>query len=75
MEYNGYQYTNREEPKRTKRSVGMAVLFACTAMAVVFGRGARNAGALRHAAIVRDRTRGNGGDARKQYAGFRRLCL
>lgn len=37
MEYNGYQYTNREEPKRTKRSVGMAVLFACTAMAVVIG--------------------------------------
>ena len=37
MEYNGYQYTNYEEPKRTKRSIGMAVLFACTAMAVVIG--------------------------------------
>ena len=37
MEYNGYQYTNYEEPKRPKRSIGMAVLFACTAMAVVIG--------------------------------------
>ncbi|MBR2645574.1 MAG: trypsin-like peptidase domain-containing protein [Clostridia bacterium] len=36
MEYNGYQY-GYEQPKKTKRSVGMAILLACTAMAVVIG--------------------------------------
>ena len=35
MEYN-YNY-GYEQPKKTKRSVGMAVLFAVTAMAVVIG--------------------------------------
>ena len=37
MEYNyGYNYGD-PQPKKTKRSVGMAVLLACTAMAVVIG--------------------------------------
>ncbi len=40
MEYNGtnygYQYSY-EQPKKSRRSVGMAVLLACTAMAVVIG--------------------------------------
>ena len=34
MEYYGY---NGEQPTKPRRSVGMAVLFACTAMAVVIG--------------------------------------
>ena len=36
MEYNGYEY-GYQQSKRSKRSVGMAVLLACTAMAVVIG--------------------------------------
>lgn len=36
MEYNGYSYGYEQQPKR-RHSVGMAVLFACTAMAVVIG--------------------------------------
>ncbi len=38
MEYNGYNYNyTYEQPKKPKRSIGMAVLLACTAMAVVIG--------------------------------------
>ncbi len=36
MEYNGYSY-GYEQPKKSRHSVGMAVLFACTAIAVVIG--------------------------------------